>query len=654
MKNHKVIFSLVFCLFLNILDAQEVITNYNWIESPVIPTLTKGDKLLSEVILKEYLKYEYKIDEKGVVIRCKTYHKQTYVVDDKGIEANNKVYVPFSEDDKIVTLKARTISPSGKVSVLQEDKIEVVNNLENYGSFQLFAFEGLQKGSVVEYYFVTVEANPSLYGNLFVQKNEKVLDFTFCITSPKKLVFETFGVNGVEGITDTIIGDERIVKYKASDIIKYTSEKYSAQEANIPRIDFNFVGVQTEDGKYFNRGYNWEKAATTFHNIYWPSEKKKMKLFSKSLKKMGVVSTDSDKKKVKLIEYHLKSQDNFIYDKKANSHDIAGVFSANRVGDQDLIKLFTHYLTAANVNFEIVFTSDRFSVRFEKENENWSYLQKVLLYIPSLDIYIGPSDVQYRDGLVNPMLTENYGLFISAKQGIVSSKVKWIKGTEVNDNGSIMDLEITFDELMQPQVFMKDIYKGHEGVFFKSQATFGDKEQLKQFYRQVVKSKLGKDAILGEVKATGESIAESAIDFPFGLETSAKVSSLIEVAGDEYLFKIGEVIGEQVQMYQENERVFDAEVQFPHYYKRTIKFTIPEGYKVSGLEALTIDLSYGSKESKEMGFISNYTVTGNVIYVEVYEFYNKTSYKVIKFEEFREVINAAADFNKLVILISKK
>ena len=55
----------------------------------------------------------------------------------------------------------------------------------------------------------------------------------------------------------------------------------------------------------------------------------------------------------------------------------------------------------------------------------------------------------------------------------------------------------------------------------------------------------------------------------------------------------------------------------------------------------------------EAQFVSNYKKNGDEIIVENTEFYNIINYPLDKFEEYKDVINAAADFNKIVIVVMK-
>ncbi len=143
------------------------------------------------------------------------------------------------------------------------------------------------------------------------------------------------------------------------------------------------------------------------------------------------------------------------------------------------------------------------------------------------------------------------------------------------------------------------------------------------------------------------------LDYPFKIEGNVAVEGLIEKAGPRYLFKIGLIIGPQMEMYQEKKRKFPAENTYNHSYKRTITFNIPAGYKIANLKDLNMDVVAKKGTERTMEFTSSYTLSGNQLIVKVNEFYNQISIPLSEFEAFRSVINAAADFNKITLILKK-
>lgn len=55
-----------------------------------------------------------------------------------------------------------------------------------------------------------------------------------------------------------------------------------------------------------------------------------------------------------------------------------------------------------------------------------------------------------------------------------------------------------------------------------------------------------------------------------------------------------------------------------------------------------------------MSFVSGFTKEGNNVNIHVREEYRNLYYPVSQYEDFKKIINAAADFNKIVLVLEKK
>ena len=130
-------------------------------------------------------------------------------------------------------------------------------------------------------------------------------------------------------------------------------------------------------------------------------------------------------------------------------------------------------------------------------------------------------------------------------------------------------------------------------------------------------------------------------------------AALIEKTGKDVLFKIGDLLGPQSELYQEKPRQTQIDMFYAHSYKRILKLEIPAGYKLSGQEAIKMNIhfDYGGKDA--CGFVSDYTLENNLLMINIKEYYNTIQLPKTEFENFRKVINAAADFNKINVVLEK-
>jgi hypothetical protein len=131
-------------------------------------------------------------------------------------------------------------------------------------------------------------------------------------------------------------------------------------------------------------------------------------------------------------------------------------------------------------------------------------------------------------------------------------------------------------------------------------------------------------------------------------------NDFVEKAGRKYLFKLGKLIGAQMQLYQEKERVLPLENEFQRSYFRTINIQIPDGYKITNLDDINLSNVYLSKGKEVFSFKSFYSTENNLLKITADEHYRRNIVAVDIYEEYRKVINSAADFNKIVLLLERK
>jgi hypothetical protein len=133
---------------------------------------------------------------------------------------------------------------------------------------------------------------------------------------------------------------------------------------------------------------------------------------------------------------------------------------------------------------------------------------------------------------------------------------------------------------------------------------------------------------------------------PYTIKYKAEQNDLIENAGKKYLFKVGALIGPQVELYSEQARQWPADVYNTHFLKRTLEINVPAGFKVTNLSELNFEKICMVNGKEGAVFRSSASIAGTKITVNVYEDYQVIEYPLDSYEQFRAVINASADFNK--------
>ncbi len=78
------------------------------------------------------------------------------------------------------------------------------------------------------------------------------------------------------------------------------------------------------------------------------------------------------------------------------------------------------------------------------------------------------------------------------------------------------------------------------------------------------------------------------------------------------------------------------------------------GYTINKLDDIVIDKKVIEKDGTvSTQFVSYYTQEGQTVTIISDEYYDKISYPIEQYEIFKEVVNAAADFNKVIFVLEK-
>jgi hypothetical protein len=294
-------------------------------------------------------------------------------------------------------------------------------------------------------------------------------------------------------------------------------------------------------------------------------------------------------------------------------------------------------------------------VIFDPDFESWNYLAETLFYFPDLGQYIDPTDITYRYPLIPATYTLNSGLFMEevavGKFKSATYSIRKIPAQDPSTNGETITADCHFTTNMDSiDVKFTRSFLGQMAAPYRLVFNYVQKDEKKKALEETMKFSMS-DARVVSAHIENTDFLES--EKP--LVTTGEVigSSLIEKTGKDVIFMIGDLIGPQTELYQEKERKTPIDVFIAHNLNRTIKLQIPAGYKLSGQDAIKMNIhfDFGGKDS--YGFISDYTLADNVLTISIREYYYAVQLPKSEFENFRKVINASADFNKVNIVLEK-
>ena len=629
-------------------------TKLLWDENPTweeMDTVSMNDQeIVSEV--NEIVEYAYSEEYNDALLEYRTRHKKTRVFGEDAIQSNNKVYIPMSMVIDLVDARARVITPSGKVINLDESNIQKSEGGDGYGAYSYFAIDGVVVGSDIEFMY-TVARIPDYDGRRYTPYESSLAKkVNFTLASPENLIFAVKSYNDLPEMAqnDSVEG-KNVWSIALEDVTPVPSEKYSAEERSI------MYAVYKLDQNSFNGKTNLVSFADATNNIYTYYHKEDDKSSQKGLKKLlkesGASALSDPEKKVRTYEAYLKNTIGI--NDGVETKSISEILKDGFTSDRGMNYLLVKGLKSMGIKYEIVVTTDRYDDNFDSEFEHYGVLRNVLLYLPSLDKYIAPGAVECRLGMVPAQWTNQDGLFIRSKKigdlEMGLGKVKFIKPLPAELSQDQMVVSVDLSDLSSLMIDFKRILSGYSSVNFQAFYEFIDEDGRKELDESLVSFADNKGEVI-EYTVEGVKAEDVGIN-PVVYEGKLKSTSLVEKAGNKYLFNVGKLIGLQAEMYKETERKFDIEHDHNMIYDRKISFTIPDGYTVSGLDDLTISEVFPA-ENPTIKFISNYTVEGNEVTIHVVESYEQINFPKEDITDFRRIINAAANFNSIVLFLIKE
>ena len=640
------LFTVICCLIIFSSQAQY------WKEDRKMTELSPEESGLPVISIEFNVEYKYTYEDSDLVMYY-TVHEITKVNNDEAIEQNNRIYINVGPGAELRDIKARTIRADGKVILLDSRNIKEIEDEESGSGYKIFAIEGAELGSEIEYLY-TVRQNARYFGGNYFQNRAPIRSASFRLESPKNLKFTFKSYNGFGEITEE--ENEEVNIYKATDgnIPSLFPEDFATYDANRKRIEYR---LDRNTASSNARILTWADAGKQVYSNTYATDPKEIKPIEKWLESLELGGLEPTKKAAKIEDYIKK---NFYIDESGMASGDFGDIIKQRAGTEyGIYRLMANAFKTAQINHEIVLTSDRNRLPFDGSFESYNYLDDYLIYIPEADAYIAPADQTSRIGLTPSEYLENEGLFISEKKirdtVYPITEIRVIKAPDYTANFDNLKVRVSFsDDAMSNDIMITRSFTGYTSSVIKSYLPLMDEERKDEMLTDFIKF-ISQDSDFKRKEIKEADMRWEKWDDPLVVEGELVSQGFIESAGRNILFKAGELIGPQSELYQEKERMMDVVNEYNRGYLRELIIDLPDNYVVQNADDLSIEEVTRNKEGKEIyKFHSRYELNGNQLIITIDEFYDQIHYPKEDFESFRKVINAAADFNKIVLVLKEK
>ncbi|MEJ0032369.1 MAG: DUF3857 domain-containing protein [Bacteroidota bacterium] len=550
----------------------------------------------------------------------------------------------------LTTVKARAINKAGKAVYFDETNLKEIKEEASGNAYRIFAMEGVEIGSEVEYFF-TRKMVADMFNREFMQFDVPAKNTSMTLTSPKHLKFDFKTYNGLPEVKQTVDTTQNVYEISASDVDATKEEPFANIMPNRKRVEYK-LAYNTARSRA--RLYTWADASRRFYEILTDLTKDDKKAVAKFVSNAKIDKSLKPADRIRKIESILKTSINVNDESGDRTLNIPESILKNKVASREgITRLYVAVFNEMGIKAFPVMTCSRDNFRFDSDFDSWSYLDVYLIYFPETKGFIAPY-FPTRYPLVPGEYTSQKGLFIEPFEvGEVKSALGTINEIPAPNylaNQDNLNIDVTFDsDLESNTVNATRAFVGYTSDLFASFYQMMNDERRKQMVEELFKE-TAPDLQLN--KWSTKPIPKNDVDW-FEMQGEYKTTSLIEKAGPRILFKAGLLIGPQIEMYRDDHRVSSVENDNNRNYSRVIKVHLPNGYVVKNADQLKMNFAYNNDEKNPFLFKSDFILKDGVLEITISEFYKEIFVPLDRYEDFRKVVNASADFNKITLVLEK-
>ena len=629
------------------------------------------DSVLSENIKDypyHYLKYKTNeqifIDkETDQVNKYIAVHAKVHINSQKGIDEFSSIYQKGTQE----YFQYRIINSEGEVltkSDENEEKTTTYNfdftNLAQISNFDFSQFlggnaeiSGLDTNCQLEYIFVTKKTGwgekGDKYGAQLIQKNVPIYNFEFNLITPDIIVYKTDEFNGCPKAEKDESDDKNYLTIEKKFIPAFHKSSIIANRSN--RMGFLFVWYKLTSRSKTQVIYEYSYYSRVFYEAYMKENQTNNKLVSKYLKKIPEMKNISGLKRVELLDVKAKEDFSSSYSKISLKEGLKD----KKLSSTSRLQLYTSALNIWGEKFQLVLPNSRKYLPFLETYDNPIYLDDIILYIPKYDVYISPNSEYNPVGLPASVFRENRAIFVkeTGVQDFTSAKY---------DIDSILPLDYKLNQ--EKSSFTVDLNKnkidvstelsGMRGLIYFNQLKDINYQQKEDLFAGLSKVSFD-DALLASYELKEVQLNDNPLTVPVKFDYSFTSKSLKLQEENTIKVNIGKIINDAINEQKKPKGNYPADIYTGYIHIKTIRINIPQGYSVTNLDDLNINVKHADQGIKDaVQFTVTPVIANNLLTITVKEVFKKGVYSPVVMDGFLEVFNSGWNLQNLQVELMKK
>ena len=560
---------------------------------------------------------------------------------------DNEIIISKINVSEIVDVRAKIINQDTIISYGFDEMKKMINSDDSDENYNNYKLPNLDEGDIVEIMY-TVKKDFNFNGNKIIEESYPILLSKFILIENNfKSNIKIYNSNN-SFVSDIIFDGKKSKQIIFNNLNATANEQYSTPIAN--KIKISYQCYENRDD--VSQIEYWGNLVQNVSELFFPKTvNEKAKEILREIKHGYVKIPWNELKIANAIDEYIKN--NFVIsdedDPKLN--DIEYILNNKISNDFSIIQVYSSLFKEADIEYEVAISCNRYFLKFDPELFDPNQLREFLIFLPNQEKYISPNRVEYRVSEAPEDLLGNYGIFIDKDLDYYFSEITLFdqdfsqikKNIEVNISRNLNKTKINESRL----------FSGYWAITNRNYIYLSENEKTDFLVDFFTVNGLDNKKV-SNYNIKNFDISHNTYNTPLEITSTISTSDLIEEKEGLTYLKIGKVIGLQSNLFDEKERINPIEINFPNSYDYNIKVNIPRGYKIVDFSELNKSKEYISVDGNSTAkFLSKATVNGNVLNINIKEYYKELRYSKKRYQEFREVINAAAKFYESSVRIEK-
>ena len=638
----KIFFSIILIItFLNSYSQSYKIID--WDNKTV--NLKSSDDDLQGIFSNHYIEY-YKSKFSEDVHVYETHHMKTKInkITD---ESNNEILISKINVSEIIDVKSKVINNDSIKTYGFNQMKEMINTSTSTENYNYYKIPGINEQDIVEIIY-TVKKDFNFNGN-------KIIEESYPILSSKFILIENDFKSNIKiynsyssSVIDTLFDGKKSKLINFKNLDATSDEQYSTPIANKIKVAYQCY----ENRDDISQTEYWNNLVQNVRELFFPISINPIadELFNE-LKSKKISIPFNEISVANAIDEYVKDNFTISDDENSKLNDIEYILKNKISNDFSIIQVYSNLLKAAKIDYEVAISCNRYFLKFDPELFDPNQLREFIIYLPNSEKYISPNRIEYRVSEAPDDLIGNYGVFIDSNLDYYFSQI-----TPSDESFSQIKKKIEVfipKNLKKLKIKENRSFSGYWAIMNRNYVSFSENEETDFLVDYFTISGLNNKKVTNYAIDNFE-ISDNANNTPLTIKSTISTNDLVEQKNGLIYLNIGKVIGLQSNLFNADKRINEIEINFPNSYEYLIEVNIPKGYRIYDISELNKLKEYISVDGNiSAKFNSSVSQSQDKLYINVNELYKELKYEKSRYQEFREVINAAASFYESSIVLEK-